>query len=375
MRHRSRICHPRQYAIALAVLIFSLQLILAQISRGQTPNTSSSPASDQRVTAPALPGAWSDGVKALVAKIAEAVKPARAISLEMKNISSLGAADMEAIRAALDAELQTQGLRIGSADAHVEVTLSENGDGYVWVAETRRNAKQENSPRVAIVSVAKAKMNSVNEKSALLVLSKRLIWDQPSEFLDFLVIETPTNIASSTLMVLEPDRVMYYRSSTPEWRLWETIPFPEMGHRNRIVQGGIDAGVQKVWGPGGECSGDLADPARVNCSAKVVAQAERLAANVPEHEPYQTQLLSERCGDKPVVLASGNGDWTQPDSLQGYLFSDIVQPDAVPSGGPIEFDGPIMSVHGDDRESVRAIVHNLKTRNYEGYIVRASCSR
>jgi len=52
-----------------------------------------------------------------------------------------------------------------------------------------------------------------------------------------------------------------------------------------------------------------------------------------------------------------------------------VHPDAVLSGGPIEFDGAIMSMHGDDRESVRVIVRNLKTGNYEGYIVTATCSR
>ncbi len=89
---------------------------------------------------------------------------------------------------------------------------------------------------------------------------------------------------------------------------------------------------------------------------------------------YQSEVLSERCGDKSVALVSGNGDWTQPDSLQGYLFSDIVNPNAVPYGGAIEFDGPIMSMQADDRESVRAIVHNLKTGNYEGYVITATCN-
>src|SRR4029077_18776762 len=102
MRHKSRICHPPQYIIALAVLIFSFQLITTQIAHGQIPSTPSSQTSDQRVASPALPTAWSDGVKALAAKIAAAVKPSRAISLDIKNISSLGAADVEAIRAAIE---------------------------------------------------------------------------------------------------------------------------------------------------------------------------------------------------------------------------------------------------------------------------------
>jgi hypothetical protein len=376
MRHKSRICHPPQCIIALAVLIFSFQLITTQIAHGQTPSTPSSQTSDQRVASPALPTAWSDGVKALAGKIAAAVKPSRAISLEMKNISSLGAADMEVIRAALDAELQTQGLRIGSADAHVEVTLSENGDGYVWVAETRRNAQQENSPRVAIVSVSKVVTMSTGGKTESLALSKRLVWQQPIQFLDFLIAERPTTVMSSSLMILEADRLIYYRSTTPQWELWQEIPLPHVGHGNRAFQGRIDASFQRVWGPGGECSGNLVDPATVKCSPNITILAgAHVGVAIPGHEMYQGELLSERCGDKSVALVSGNGDWTEPDSLQGYLYSDVVHPDAVLSGGPIEFDGPIMSMQGDDRESVRVIVRNLKTGNYEGYIVTATCSR
>ena len=67
---------------------------------GQAPGASSAQL-EERVASPALPAAWNDGVKALAEKIAAAVKPSRAISLEIKNISSLGPVDVEAIRAGL----------------------------------------------------------------------------------------------------------------------------------------------------------------------------------------------------------------------------------------------------------------------------------
>ncbi len=95
-------------------------------------------------------------MKALAGKITAAVKPSRGISLDIKNISSLGAADVEAIRKALEAGLQSQGLMVGSGNIEINVTLSENADGYVWVAEIRRNTKREDASRVAIVSVSKA---------------------------------------------------------------------------------------------------------------------------------------------------------------------------------------------------------------------------
>ena len=69
----------------------------------------------------------------------------------------------------------------------------------------------------------------------------------------------------------------------------------------------------------------------MKCSPKITILAgARVAVKIPGYETYQSELLSERCGDKSIALVSGNGDWTQPDSLQGYLFTDVVNPNAVP---------------------------------------------
>ena len=373
MRHIARLGASRRYVfLPVVVLIFSL--MLGRTAHGQAPGASSAQF-EQGVASPALPAAWNDGVKALAEKIVAAVKPSRAVSLEFKNISSLGASEVEAVRAGLEKELQADGLRIVPGEADVEVTLSENSDGYVWVAEAHRDTKREDPSRVAIVSVSKSATPPTGGTTESLALSKRLVWHQPTEFLDFLIAERPTTVMSSTLIILEPDRLVYYRSTTQQWQLQQAIPFPHTGHRNRDFQGRINTSFQKAWGPGGECSGDLGDPTTMKCSPKITILAgAHVDVKIPGHETYQSELLSERCGDKSVALVSGNGDWTQPDSLQGYLFSDVVNPDAVPSGGPIGFDGPVMSVQGDDRESVRVIVRNLKTGNYEGYVVTATCN-
>jgi hypothetical protein len=322
-----------------------------------------------------LPAEWDAGVKVLAGKIAAEVKPARAVSLEVKSISSLGAAEVEAIREGLEGELTSRGIRVGAGETAVTVTLSENVEGSVWVAEIQRNDKEDRAARIAIVSVSKAARTLTGGKTESLAISKRLVWQQPTEFLDFLIGERPTTVMSSILIILEPDRLVYYRSTTLQWQLQEAIPFPHAGNGNRHFQGRISTSFQKVWGPGGECSGDLGDPATVKCSSKVTVLAgAHLGLKIPGHETYQGELLDERCADKSVALVSGNGDWTQPDSLQGYLFSDVMNPDAVPSGGAVEFDGPIMSMKADDRESMRVIAHNLKTGNFEGYIVTATCN-
>jgi hypothetical protein len=84
--------------------------------------------------------------------------------------------------------------------------------------------------------------------------------------------------------------------------------------------------------------------------------------------------LSDKCGDSSIVLATGTGDWTQPDFIQAYLVTDLLSKPIV-SGSPIHFDGPVMAIRGDGKgNATRVVVHNLKTGNDEGYIVTATCS-
>jgi hypothetical protein len=46
----------------------------------------------------------------------------------------------------------------------------------------------------------------------------------------------------------------------------------------------------------------------------------------------------------------------------------------VPSGNTLEFDGPVMALQADpEGSSARAVVRNLKTGEYEAYIVTATC--
>ena len=246
MRHTPRLGASRRYVfLPVVVLIFSF--MLGRTVRGQAPGASS-PQLEQGVTSPALPVAWNDGVKVLAEKIAAAVKPSRTVSLEVKNISSLGPADVEAIRATLETGLQTEGLRIVPGEAAVELTLSENADGYIWVSESPRNAKREDASRVAIVSVAKVATILTGGKTESLALSKRLVWQQPTEFLDFLIAERPTTVMSSTLIILEPDRLVYYRSTTQQWQPQQAIPFPHTGHGNRDFQGRISHELFRKFG-------------------------------------------------------------------------------------------------------------------------------
>ena len=325
-----------------------------------------------------LPSKWNDAVHSLADRIAGASPAHATLVFDLKNISSLSAADASGIREAIQAELLRRGFRIApasstaSAGIDVRLTLSEGSDSYVWVAEWR--GKDE--AQTAIVAVPKASDAGVNATKNSVRLESKLIWQQPDRLLDFAVLISPDN-SVSTIVTLEPGRVRWYSSGKLEkgfshgFDVGRKTPWP------RDVRGIIDVEGKRVLLPEMECQGDIESPneREMKCiPSKDTALLDGPRIRVPGHEESESALLGERCDGRFVILVSGNGDWTQPDAIQGYALADLDGQAAV-SGSPIEFDGPVLALYREGKQSAaRAVVHNLKTGNYEGYIVTATCS-
>ncbi len=284
--------------------------------------------------------------------------------------------DVEAVRKGLEAELASLGVHVGPGEYDVYVTLSENAEGYVWAAEIDRNDKPGSAQKVSIMSVPKLTAESANENKESLTLSWELVWQQPKEILDFAIFDRPAGIEYSTLVILEADRLRYYQSQNGGWHPGATLAFPRSAPRWRDPSGEIWVQRKRVLVNGVQCTGDIEDPRKIECELwdDVTIGRRWIGPTFPGHEGDAGGVLSDRCGVKMVGLVSGNGDWTQPDSIQGLLLADN-DADAIPSGRPINFDGPVTVVRANDKGSLRVIVHNLKSGNYEGYIVTATCSQ
>src|SRR5215831_16760326 len=111
-------------------------LAFATALPAQAPAVSTASASDP----------WSSTVRAFAEKIAAAMGAPRTISLAVKNISDLDAARVSRVDSDLRAELSRAGFQVSAAGAEeieVNVTLSKNVDGYVWVAEIRSQAGEQ----------------------------------------------------------------------------------------------------------------------------------------------------------------------------------------------------------------------------------------
>jgi hypothetical protein len=320
-----------------------------------------------------LPPKWVDAVHSLAEKIAAAVGSSREISLDVKNISSLSSADAAAIQHDLLEELKKRHFRVAppsSAKTKVDVTLSEGVEGYVWSVEIHR----DDANQTFLLAVPRETRAFENSSTGSLTLDAKLVWEQPEKFLDFKLFVNPVG-AYSTLVILNSDDLTFYRSADSGWHLWHTVPIPHSAGWPRDLHGGFNMNASFAELPGVRCFGDFEKPESVECSPWTDRMILTLIGpNMPGLEGAVGDLLWDKCGDKSIALVSGMGDWTEPDTLQGYLFADY-KTQAVRSGRPINFDGPVIAMQREGRENAaRAVVHDLRTGNYEAYLVTATCS-
>ena len=79
--------------------------------------------------------------------------------------------------------------------------------------------------------------------------------------------------------------------------------------------------------------------------------------------------IPNNCGVTNPMLATGTGDYTQPDSVQVFANRESIS-------NQLTFPGPVLRFsQGPDTEFATAIVHNLKDGNYEVYRLSISCGQ
>jgi len=436
MRHTSRMHSSRRCSfLLLAFLIIFSHFISVPVAHGQS-SAASSQLHGQDATGPAMPLEWANRVGTLAGQIAEAVRPSKVISLEVQNISSLGATDVEMIRHGLQQELSRRGIRIEPGGLDVKVTLSENIERFVWIAEVRR--KDEATVFIASLE-GKATANSPVARHSV-VLQREVVWQQTEPMMDFLVADVAPE-GLPVMFVLEAKRIVSYRKEKGSWNAAETFPVPVPDHRPRDLRGLADA-FEELFSfqlSDANCEGAAAQKFELTCkkgsppawpilsggqdrgSMNIVSNRNYfdgdldVYGDVETHEPpfysiavmrrmkgsqwilaeldgksrkYDESLkataaysgwgdeivaVAPGCGNDWQILASAAGDWTEPDRLRSY---DVAKDAAVADSEPLEFSGPILALWPLlDARTVRVVSKNLQTGMYEASVVTASCSQ
>ena len=383
-----------------------------------------------------MPEEWTIRVATLAGQIAEATRPSKAVSLEVQNISSLPAVDVEMIRQAFQKQLANRGIRIGASGADVKVTLSENIERFIWVAEVRR--KDDTSVFIASLE-GKATANAPAARPSV-VLQREIVWQQAEPMMDFLISDVALE-GLPVMFVLEGKRIVSYRKKEGAWNTAETFPIPVPDHRPRDLRGLIDVfeRLSSFHLSDAHCEGGAGSSFDLNCKKgsppawPILAGGQERGSmnNVDSRNyfegdldvygdadvqapPFYTVAVMKRikggqwilaeedgksreydeslkaiatfpgwgddvvavtpgCGDDWQILASGTGDWTEPDRLRSY---DVEKDAAVADSEPLEFAGPILALWPSlDARTARVVSKNLQTGMYEASIVTAGCSR
>jgi len=309
---------------------------------------------------------WDSAIDSFAAKITALAGAHASVRLTVKNVSSLDAGRVGDFTSALEERLQQRGLKIengGAAGESIDVTIAENLRQLIFAAAVQHGDSRE----IALEALDRAKAEAKSEASARVRLQREVIWSQREPLLDFLVIPAASADGARRLFVLEPRRLVVYRAAADDWQVAESHPL--LDYRvQRDARGffapprGDSAEPFRLYVPGERCDLSLVGAISLNCGydASPVVNIQRDFAPI-----------GGACGGGNRGLASGHGDWTEPDTLS-----------VVEGDGPYQktgddemaFPGPILALRaGEAENTARVIWRDLRTGEYEAGIVTASC--
>jgi hypothetical protein len=345
-----------------------------------------------------------DSVRELARKIAAALAPREAVTLSVRNASSLAPAEVAGVRREVENQLRAGNFTLASdAPTTVAVTLSENWQGGVWIAEIRRGDKRD----TVMVAPTRPRERAATTPMGI---DRQLILEQPEPILDAVALE-------NLLIVLEPDEVVFYGRKDARWERRQAIALPQRvwprDLRGRLT---VEGGVFEAFLPGLACKGKVQPEPGLECGesdapwpvgaplakGRNYFEAEKLppfysAARVGEYSlaagvDGRTQwfdgataatgafagwgsdiaAVETGCGGGRQVLATRPGDSTDTDAVQAFEMTGR-RPTAV--SPPVEFSGPVTAMWPAGPASAVAITRDLKTGQYAAFRISLTCSR
>ena len=348
------------------------------------------------------------------------------ITFTVTNSSSLPKSDETQVRQSLESQLRSAGVRIGSAaDAHsdVRVTLSENLQGYLWVAEI----KQGNDTQVQMVSLPRTTATQISKTQPNVTLHSVLLWSQPTPILDAFVdgnrmvlldlesvstlamnngkwqAEQSAAIAHSRTFPRDPRGLLVpARDHVADAYLPGTVctissqdhlnvscrdgddPWP-LGSKSALFNSGRNYFTGALF-PAAKSSGPFYSLVELNRQTYTLTAFTgidgRIHLNdgqrdfIPSQSPFSDwgsdiAALKSSCGSGTQILATGTGDDTTTDSLRAFEIPDR---EPIQVSVATEFPGPITALwtHSGG-SSATAVIHNLRTESYEAYNVTVTC--
>lgn len=208
---------------------------------------------------------WRTPESQLAAKI-EALTGPSVIALDVRNASSIAPAEIDEIRRGLASALTTSGIQVWQPDqagVQVHVTLSENLQNYVWIAEVHKGTAE---PAVTIISLPRPAATLVAQNAPPLTLHATTLLSRAEPILDAAVLEG----SPRRMLVLGIGAVAIYQWNNSQWNMTQVLPIHSDHPLPRDPRGRILPGKDHLldaYLPGLICHSTNTNPPGMECSA------------------------------------------------------------------------------------------------------------
>ena len=356
--------------------------------------------------------------------------PGEPVSVEYRNVSSLGPAGIGQARGAFEAARKEAGLRVSDVApvAELRLTLSENQSQYLLVEEARKGDERQ------VWMAAWKRAAPAAAASPGMALDRKLVWEQEEQILD-------VAFPAAGMLVLSPSKVTLYtpRENGP-WEPRQAVPLSPGKPWPRDVRGRlrVTGASFQAFLPGVECGGAVEPSLSIECRAadqpwvlesgshatllanfaatrnyfdgrvataaglrKTIAAPFYSAASAAEQgRPLwllamldgRTQIFDAwletvgaiaswgsdiagteaSCGGGSQVLATRPGDAGESDAIQAFA---IVNRAALPLTAPVEFAGPVTALWTSSATAALAVERDPLTGRYAAYVITVVCGR
>lgn len=268
---------------------------------------------------------WSAHEQQFAGKIVAAAGQ-NAFSVHVENRSALSQAEAAQIKSGLLFELATLGARLvdrNQAAVNVQVTLSEQLQNYVWVAEIRRDSQPSS---VVLISIPYSEFPASSQNSGMFAIHKSLLWSQPEKILDAVTVNSNPQRA----IILGAQSVSILRSQNGLWQLEQSLPISHeqpwpRDSRGRLVLRGDH--LFDAYLPGVFCKSTASSPFVLNC-----AQSNMPWPLSPDDSTASAFFSNNQNFFTGTVTLNGNTQKSVPAFFSAALLSQSASPVWILSG-------------------------------------------
>ena len=220
------------------------------------------------------------------------------------------------------------------AVAEVQITFSEDWQGYVWIA----NIQQGSSSQLVIKKLPR-QQRSASSHTPTITLRKIPVWQQDAPILDFFQ-------DNQNLLILDPEQLSLYTNDSGQLRLRQTLGIPHSSPWPRDMRGRLEVHDREinVFLPGARCSGRISPPL-LDCRASddpwPLQPTQLVAFYNPRRNFFSGLLAGQSAGASVIPFFSGatwqSGDqrlwiFTGTDGRARFFQNELASPSAMFSG-------------------------------------------